>query len=106
MQSNWPTTGVGAAVVGLVVGGVVVDGVVVGVVEDVVVDDVEVDEDVVDDVGSAVVAASGAEVLDVGSGTAVSTTESLGGVAESVRVVHPAAARPTVSNMDVTIAGR
>ena len=112
MQANWPTTGA-AGVVGPVVDVVVVDvvvdvdvedvDVVVGAVVDVVVAVVDVvvvvDVDAVeDDVAVAVVG----EVLDVGAGASVSSTDSLAGADGSVRVVHPAASA-TVSSTDVTI---
>jgi hypothetical protein len=101
LHANWPTTGGAvAAVVGLiveVVGAVVVDEVVVDEVEvddvDVVVVDVEVD-------GAVVVV--GGEMLDVGTGAAVSSVDSLAGADDSVRVVHPAAST-SVSTTDVTI---
>ena len=101
MQANWPTTGAAGVVVddGPIVDVVVVDvdveevDVVVGVVVDVV---VVVDVDVVeDDVAVAVVG----EVLDVGAGASVSSTDSLVGADDSVRVVHPAASA-TVSSTD------
>ena len=102
LQANWPTTG-GAVGVGVALVGA----------EAIVVDVVLVEDsgnDVVEGVGSdgvevELVVAGGADVVgvmvDVGAGVTDPATESLAD--DSTRVVHPAAAMPTMSTANVTI---